>query len=266
MKNLLRVLSLGAGVQSSTIALMMKHGEIEMADVMIFADTGAEPPSVYRWLGFLATSTAGCMPLITVQQATGLTADIEAHIEGRKRRCALPPLYTEGGGMLRRQCTRDYKVAPIYRKCNELRGGRKGVRVQEIFGISWDERQRMREPDRLWLLPFSYPLIEKQMTRRDCKHWLVKNGYPIPPRSACVYCPYRCNTEWERLRTYEPDAWTEACRMDDLMRHGIKYVHEAAYVHRQLVPLREAKIEDDTVNRLPGSEGWGTECEGLCGV
>ena len=39
MKDHLRILSLGAGVQSSTIALMMKHGEIEPCDFAIFADT-----------------------------------------------------------------------------------------------------------------------------------------------------------------------------------------------------------------------------------
>lgn len=40
----LRVLSLGAGVQSTTLALMAAHGEFEqMPDCAIFADTGWEP-------------------------------------------------------------------------------------------------------------------------------------------------------------------------------------------------------------------------------
>ena len=44
----LRVLSLGAGVQSSTLALMASRGEIgPMPDCAIFADTGAEPAKVY---------------------------------------------------------------------------------------------------------------------------------------------------------------------------------------------------------------------------
>ena len=46
----LRVLSLGAGVQSSTILLMMINGEIKPADVCIFADTGNEPKEVYEHL------------------------------------------------------------------------------------------------------------------------------------------------------------------------------------------------------------------------
>lgn len=50
-----RILSLGAGVQSSTLALMAAHGEIERPDCAIFADTQAEPESVYRWLDWLET-------------------------------------------------------------------------------------------------------------------------------------------------------------------------------------------------------------------
>ncbi len=50
----LRVLSLGAGVQSTTLALMAVHGEIgPMPDVAVFADTEWEPEPVYehlRWL------------------------------------------------------------------------------------------------------------------------------------------------------------------------------------------------------------------------
>lgn len=47
-------LSLGAGVQSSTMALMAAKGEITpMPDAAIFADTSAEPQAVYDWLDWL---------------------------------------------------------------------------------------------------------------------------------------------------------------------------------------------------------------------
>jgi 3'-phosphoadenosine 5'-phosphosulfate sulfotransferase (PAPS reductase)/FAD synthetase len=49
----LRVLSLGAGVQSTTLALMIEKGEIPMVDAAIFADTGAEPKEVYTHLEWL---------------------------------------------------------------------------------------------------------------------------------------------------------------------------------------------------------------------
>ncbi len=50
----LRALSLGAGVQSTTLALMAAHGEIgPMPDCAIFADTGWEPQAVYDHLAWL---------------------------------------------------------------------------------------------------------------------------------------------------------------------------------------------------------------------
>src|SRR3990167_1759221 len=51
---MMNIISLGAGVQSSTMALMAAHGEITpMPDCAIFADTQAEPKSVYTWLDWL---------------------------------------------------------------------------------------------------------------------------------------------------------------------------------------------------------------------
>jgi 3'-phosphoadenosine 5'-phosphosulfate sulfotransferase (PAPS reductase)/FAD synthetase len=51
---MIHVISLGAGVQSSTMALMAARGLIKpMPDCAIFADTGAEPEAVYRHLDWL---------------------------------------------------------------------------------------------------------------------------------------------------------------------------------------------------------------------
>ena len=48
------ILSLGAGVQSSTLALMAAKGEVTpMPDMAIFADTGYEPQAIYKWLEWL---------------------------------------------------------------------------------------------------------------------------------------------------------------------------------------------------------------------
>src|SRR5262249_34440571 len=54
-RTMLRVISLGAGGQSTTPALMAAHGEIEPPDCAIFADTGWEPRAVYQHLDWLET-------------------------------------------------------------------------------------------------------------------------------------------------------------------------------------------------------------------
>ena len=46
----LRLLSLGAGVQSTTLLLMSLCGELPKLDAAIFADTGWEPARVYEHL------------------------------------------------------------------------------------------------------------------------------------------------------------------------------------------------------------------------
>jgi hypothetical protein len=51
---LLRVISLGAGVQSTTMALMAARGEIApMPDCAIFADTQGRLLSANRWIASL---------------------------------------------------------------------------------------------------------------------------------------------------------------------------------------------------------------------
>ena len=253
----LRVLSLGAGVQSSTVAMMMKHGEIEPAEFAVFADTGAEPVAVYHYLNWLEANMG--MPLVKVMTGSGLTKGIETAC-AEKKRVATPPLFTESGGKIFRQCTWDYKVVPIRKHCRPLAAGRGCVMVR---GISFDEVQRAKPSDVKWAT-HEHPLVDKQMTRHDCMMWMVKHGYPIPPRSACVYCPFRCNVEWAKMRDLSPADFAEACRMDALMRDGLPGLKERAYVHRQLVPLAEADLRGD-VERGQGLLGFG-DCEGLCGV
>ena len=53
MTKKLRILSLGAGVQSSTLALMIEKGQVPMVDAAVFSDTFGEPKAVYEWLEWL---------------------------------------------------------------------------------------------------------------------------------------------------------------------------------------------------------------------
>ena len=71
----LRVLSLGAGVQSTTLALMAAHGEIgPMPDCAIFADTGWEPNAVYEHLAWLDRRMSCHSP--SISSRPGISAPI----------------------------------------------------------------------------------------------------------------------------------------------------------------------------------------------
>ena len=65
----MRILSLGAGVQSSCLALMAQEGLTKhKPDYMIFADTGWEPKFVYEHVEYLKKAITIC-PLITVERS-----------------------------------------------------------------------------------------------------------------------------------------------------------------------------------------------------
>jgi 3'-phosphoadenosine 5'-phosphosulfate sulfotransferase (PAPS reductase)/FAD synthetase len=85
---MIRVLSLGAGVQSTTLALMAARGEIEAPDCAIFADTGWEPRAVYEHLDRLEDALP--YPVYRVS-AGNLRDDIEAKNSARSGRFAAVP-------------------------------------------------------------------------------------------------------------------------------------------------------------------------------
>jgi hypothetical protein len=122
MRNNLRILSLGAGVQSSTLALMIEKGQVPMVDAAIFADVKGEPKAVYEWLDYLKTQVTK-YPIYVVTWRN-LKQDILDAAQGNYKAFTAPfftkNIETGKKGMLRRQCTSDYKIKPVVQKIREL--------------------------------------------------------------------------------------------------------------------------------------------------
>src|SRR5690349_8574250 len=82
----------------------------------------------------------------------------------------------------------------------------------------------------------TYPLIELGMTRQDCLRWLARQGYPRPPKSACIGCPFRDDNHWRAMKERDPDAWADAVEADRLLRVGEPRGFRAVeYMQRQHV-------------------------------
>lgn len=204
----IRTLSLGAGVQSTTLALLACEGELPKPDAAIFADTGWEPAAVYRHLDRLeAVLTEAGIPLYRVSNGN-LRED---SINPSHRYASIPyfvrnPDGTRGMG--RRQCTSEYKLAPINRKVRELLGATppdfrrvpKGRVAEQWIGFSTDEIGRVSDKHRVQYLRPRYPLLELGMSRTDCQRWLAVRGWGKTEKSACTGCPYHGNRQWRELR------------------------------------------------------------------
>ena len=267
----IRVLSLGAGVQSSALLYMMIDGVIPKAEHAIFADTGWEPAKVYEHLGYCKELMLAAG--INFHQVTA--GNIRNDMLSDGRFTTMPfHLSNENGskGIIRRQCTSEYKISPLLKKQRELAGLKSGQRHKEhrmttVIGISYDESQRMRDPAFPWLRN-DYPLVEAKITRQDCIDYAQNHGYHTPPRSACIGCPFKSNNEWRRLHDEQPDEWLDAVAFDKAIRNPetkvVKLLRGTAYLHQSLKPLDEADIRTDQEKGIYTL--FNQECEGMCGV
>lgn len=269
----LRVISLGAGVQSTTLALMAAHEIVgPRPDCAIFSDTGWEPQAVYDHLRWLMSPNVLPFPVYIVSGGN-IRSDLLRAATGE--RWTSIPAYTRTErrgrieiGMIRRQCTKDYKIRPIRRKVRSLlnltrRRAPKFAIAEQWIGISLDEIMRMKPSREDWQVN-RWPLIEERMTREDCLRWLERHGYPRPPKSSCIGCPFHSDAMWRDMRRDDPVAWADAVKIDQAIRTGIRGIRGQVYLHRTGVPLSEADLA--TAADRGQLDLFTNECEGACGV
>jgi hypothetical protein len=252
MNEPINIISLGVGKQSSTMALMATHGEITpMPIAAIFADTGDEPSEVYEFLEYLTPLLA--FPVHRVQRSR-----LSDHIR-EWNQCQIPSFVL--GGLGKRQCTNHWKAMPIQREMRRLAGitnkRTTGIQVIGWQGISLDEIWRVK-PSRDHWLEKRFPLIELRMRRYDCDNWMQRNGYKIPHKSACVYCPYRSPSQWRASKIKGGSEWNLICKVsDELAKHG-------EFLTKECKPIEECDFSTDEDHGQQVM--FGNECEGLCGV
>lgn len=269
------IISLGAGVQSSTMALMAALGEIDpMPTAAIFADTQGEPRSVYDWLDWLESELPFPVHRVTAGDLAVDSLELITSKGGQLYAKTYLPVFTRDetgtiGKIRRRSCTADYKIEPIrklQRQLGEVKRGEKEIRVVSWIGISLDEATRMKPAHDPWV-ENRWPLIELRMHRRDCLDWMQAHGYPTPPRSACVYCPFHNDHEWRRLRDEEPDAFAAAVEFERRLQEtkaASNNFRTTPFLHRSLVTLD--KVDLSTPEDRGQLNLFENECEGMCGV
>jgi len=256
LKPALRILSLGAGVQSTALLLLSAEGHIPKYDAAIFADTGWEPQTVYDHLDRLEREVATSAGIPIYRVSGGHIRDDALNPQ---RRFAAMPTYVKNPdgsfGMTRRQCTAEYKLKPIKAKVRELLGFQhptpipKGVYVQQHIGISTDEWHRAHPSDVKYAINV-WPLLDLGWSRKNCLQFLTTRGWPETPKSACIGCPYHGNSTWRRMRAHQPAEFADAVAFDHAIRHGSARANATGtplrgqmFLHRSRLPLDQAPIE-----------------------
>ena len=100
-------------------------------------------------------------------------------------------------------------------------------------------------------------------------------GYPPPPRSACIICPFHSNEEWLHIKNQNEEEFQQAIDFDEWLRdpennsigmQKFKQYNEGSvpYLHKDRIPLKVANLskpKEDVAWTL-----FDDECEGMCGV
>lgn len=236
------------------LALDPAFPAIPIPDHVIFADTQAEPEEVYTAIEEDRTACAAAgIPFHVVTHGDLAATDAWGGV--------YIPAFTldeqGNGGLLRRQCTERFKIAPIRRLLRELGATAKSP-VAMWLGISTDEAIRCKDSNVKYAV-HRWPLIEIGWNRDQCLEYLTNAGI-TPTKSACVFCPYHSGSEWKRIKS-NPRDWAAAVEYDERVR-GKRPNGGDLFVHPSRLPLAEAPIEDD--RNQPGL--WDDECGGHCGL
>lgn len=256
MSDKFKVISLGWGVQSFTLAAMVALGELEPIDAAIHSDTGYESQLTYefaeRWTPWLESHG---VKVVTVNGTNGDYSKIYNYSpNGKFLKIPAFSISREGKSQIgMRQCTSSWKIYPMRRW---VAANRNKQPVEQWIGISLDEIERARSSD-VKYITHRFPLIEKRMTRIACMLWLERNGIEVPPKSACVFCPYHSPDQWRQTKSVPAD-WKRAVEVDELIRHAENGIPK--FLNAKCVPITELNLSTPEEN---GQMNF-FDCSGTC--
>ncbi len=264
----MKILSFGAGMQSTALALMscenaiaLKEGwvvpypQVPVYDAVIFCDLGLEPPWVKTQADFVRTECEK-VGIFYKQLDAPLYDDLVENF-GKRRVVSIPwwTLHENGKkSKMPRNCTLDYKVDIISKYVRwELLGYKKYQRLREEdlkahemhMGFSYEERRRCSEsPNPMFVNKF--PLVEMKLERSDNYAYILEEWGLDTKASACALCPFHRNYFYKHLKENEQDCYARLIEIDELLRDNSTKppTQSALFISRSRKRLADLTPED----------------------
>lgn len=232
----MKILSFGAGMQSTALALMSCQNAtaetpvfplVPVYDDVIFCDLGMEPPWVMKQVEFTRRACEEAGIHFTVLKSP-LHEDFMQNF-GERRTISIPWWTVKEDGhksRMPRNCTLDYKVNVISKYVRwELLGYKKGQRLREEdkkahemhMGFSYEEKRRCKEsPNPMFINRF--PLVDMQLVRAD-NYAYIRDVWGLETKaSACTFCPFHRNYFFQYLKENEQEEYRRLIEVDELLR------------------------------------------------
>ena len=200
----MNVIAYGAGT-NSTAMLVGLHERGELADLILFADTGGERPETYKHLQIVSEWCVSVgFPSIVIVKDPSRTLEEDCLIRGQ-----LPSLVF---GF--KSCSLRFKKQP---QDAYIKKHIKGNYIR-LIGIDAGETRRAKEFEGT-----RYPLIEWDWGRDECIAAIERSGLPQPGKSACFFCPAG-SKEIKQLQLNHPDLLARALAMEANAKENLTHV------------------------------------------
>lgn len=271
----LRAISFGGGQQSTALLVLAAQGEIDFP-LFLFANVGddSEHPATLRYVQEYAKPYAAKHGIDLVE----LRRIMRGGPDKGEERTLLQELRRPGSKSVRipvrmangapgtRSCTHYWKAEVVARETR-----RRGATAEHPavigIGISLDEIGRANADAHAYPHQVkTFPLLDHVpgLRRTDCQRIIRKAGLPIPPKSACWFCPMHRAEEWQDQRRNDPDLFAEACDLEaEMIERRARLGKDPVYMTRFAKPLAQAI--PDGIDVLPVfDEGDGACDSGWC--
>lgn len=230
------VVAYGLGVDSTAMLIGM-HQRGMRPDLILFADTGNEKQETYDYLPIMNQwlESVG-FPLVTVVR--NVVADFKHW----------PPYRTLGENCLTngtlpslafgfKSCSLKWKVAPQNKFCDQWQPAidcwNAGGKVLKVIGYDAGPSDGRRHAKAEKLVDakydYAYYLIEWGWDRERCKIEIAAAGLPVPPKSACYFCP--------------------ATKPSELHEHKKIYLRYIVIMEARATPRLEGHIAQEDLDR-----------------
>lgn len=193
------VVAYGGGRDSTALLIRMWQMGV-IPDAIVMADLGSEKQGTYEFLPIFDDWLADHgMPRITFVKYQG-NVPYSTIIGNNLLNATLP-----GAAFHRHSCTSKWKIAPQHKWAQgwepATQAWADGKTVLKLIGFEAGEEYRLRRADakahtgaflkEKQLYTVRTPLIEMGIDLAHCIAIIEEVGLPVPPKSACICCPYQ---------------------------------------------------------------------------
>ena len=222
----LRFVSYGGGVQSTALLVLAAQGRINFR-TFVMANVGddSEMPATLEYVRHIAAPFAAEHGIdLHMLNRLNRHGDVET-LWGRmmkpgSKSLPIPYRLSANAAPVGRACTQNFKTE-VTGKWAKANGATKVNPAVVALGISRDEASRAsnkRVSDHEIVV---YPLIGVgeetglKLDRSDCANLIRAAGLPVPPKSACFFCPFHRPEVWDELARSEPELFEKACHLEE---------------------------------------------------